>query len=226
MDSSSPVKSTLTNAKLASGVPGLPNSTWMNSDNSIAGFFSNATELQDTGIVFLPTFSSSPQEVAQVTIDFLHNATAAGKKRILIDVTANPGGYMSTGIDLFRIFFPNAFPYTATRFRAHEAAKYLTKAYSRYTTTDSSNIFAYKEMVIPDQKSGFSSWKDLYGPHEILGSASSSLLANFNFTSTSTNAFPINGYGLIPLNPTQALFSADNIAIVSPLEILSSWTIN
>lgn len=205
------------NAQQASEVPGLPNTTWINSDNSIAGFFSNATELQDTGIVFLPTFSSSPRDIAQVTVEFLRNATAAGKKKILIDVTANPGGYMSTDIDLLRIFFPDAFPYTATRFRAHEAAKYLTKSYSRYTTTDSGNIFAYKQMVTPDQTSGFGSWEELYGPHEILGSASSSLLANFNFSSTSTTAFPINGYGPAPLNPTQSLFSADKIAIVRPL---------
>lgn len=194
---------------------GLPETAWRNSANSVAGYFSNLAALEDTGILFLPTFSSSPQEVAQVTTEFLRNATATGKKNIVIDLAANPGGYMSIGINLFRIFFPDAFPYTATRFRAHEAAKYLTKAYSRYTTPDSSNTFAYRQMVTPDQKSGFSSWEDLYGPHETLGSSSSSLLANFNFTATSTTAYPINGYGPVPLNPDKSLFPAENIVIVS-----------
>lgn len=202
-------------AEEASEVTGLPETAWRNSANSVAGYFSNLTDLEDTGIIFLPTFSSSPQEVAEVTTDFLRNATAAGKKYILIDVAANPGGYMSSGIDLFRNFFPGAFPYTATRFRAHEAAQYLTKAYSRDTRPDSSNTFAYRQMVTPDQQSGFSSWEDLYGPHEILGSSSSSLLANFNFTSTSTTVYPINGYGPVPLNPDKALFPAENIVIVS-----------
>jgi len=202
-------------AEQASEISGLPDTEWRNSDNSIAGYFSSLTGLEDTGIMFLPTFSSSPQEAAQVATEFLRNATAAGKKNILIDLAANPGGYMSIGIDLFRIIFPDAFPYTATRYRAHDAAKYLTKAYSRDTKLDSSNVFAYKQMVQPDQESGFSSWQDLYGPHEILGSSSSSLLANFNYTATSTTIYPINGYGPVPLDPNKALFSPDNIVMVS-----------
>ena len=202
-------------AEQASDITGLPDTEWRNSDNSIAGYFSNLTGLENTGIMFLPTFSSSPQQTAQIATDFLQNATAAGKKNILIDLAANPGGYMSIGIDMFRIFFPGAFPYTATRYRAHDAAKYLTKAYSRDTKLDSSNVFAYRQMVQPDQRAGFSSWQDLYGPHEILNSPSSSLLANFNYTATSTDIYPINGYGPAPLNPSRSPFAAENITIVS-----------
>ncbi|OOQ82895.1 putative peptidase, S41 family [Penicillium brasilianum] len=202
-------------AEEASSLPGLPDTQWRNPANSIAGYFSNLTGLEDTGIIFLPTFSSNPGQAAQVAVDFLNNATLAGKKNILIDVAANPGGYLSIGIDLFRIFFPDAFPYTATRYRGHDASKYLTKAFSRSTTQDSSNTFAYKEMVAPDQKTGFSSWEDLYGPNEVLGSSSSSLLANFNYSSTSSENYPINGYGPIPLNPDKSLFPAENIAIIT-----------
>ncbi|KAF3400009.1 hypothetical protein F1880_008056 [Penicillium rolfsii] len=206
----------------ASSIPGLPDTEWHNSANSIGGYFSNLTGLEDTGIIFLSTFSSSPREVAQLMIDFLNNATSAGKKNILIDVPANPGGYLSIGLDLFRIFFPDAFPYTATRYRAHNAAKYLTKAFSRSDTQDSSNTFAYKEMVAPDQDTGFSSWEDLYGPHEILGSSSSSLLANFNYTATSSENYPINGYGPIALNPDKSLFPAANIAIITDGDCVST----
>jgi hypothetical protein len=213
-DLSTPLSSSSV-AEKASEVPGLPGTDWRTSANSIAGYYSNLTGLQDTAVIFLPTFSSSASEVAQIATDFLQNATAAGKKNVLIDVSANPGGYMSIGIDFSRIFFPGATPYTATRFRAHDAAKYLTKAYSRDTSTDSSNVFAYKQMVQPDQETGFSSWKDLYGPHDILGSSASSLLANFNYTSTSSEALPINGYGSVPLKPSKSLFPAENIAIVS-----------
>ena len=210
-----PPASSNAGAEKAAEVSGLPETSWRNSANSIAGYFSNLTGLGDTGVIFLPTFSSSPQEIAQVVIDFVNNATVAGKKNLLIDVSGNPGGYMSTGIDLSRILFPDVFPYTATRYRAHDAAKYLTQAYARDSTQDSSNTFAYKQMVAPDQKSGFKSWQDLYGPHEILGSSSSSLLANFNYSSTSSKAYPISGYGPVPLNPRKAPFSAKNIAIVS-----------
>jgi hypothetical protein len=199
----------------SSDLPGFPSTSWRNSANSIAGYYSNLSGLEDTSIIFLPTFSSSAAEVAKIATDFLQNSTEGGKKNLLIDLSSNPGGYISIGIDLSRILFPEVAPYTATRFRAHEAAKFLTKAYSRDNNTDTSNVFAYRQMVRPDQKTNFSSWEDLYGPHDILGSSASSLLANFNYTSTSTKVFPINGYGPVPLNPSKSPFSAENIAIVS-----------
>lgn len=199
----------------SSEVPGLPDTTWKNSANSVAGYFSNLAGLEDTGIIFLPTFSSSPNEVSQVVVEYLKNATVAGKKNILIDLTGNPGGSISIGLDLFKIFFPQETPYTATRYRAHDAAKYLTKAESFAPSADASNPFEYKMNVHPDQKSGFSSWEDLYGPHDTQGSSSSSLLANFNYTALSSSTFPINGYGPISLNPKRTLFPAKNIAIVS-----------
>ncbi|CAI7617654.1 unnamed protein product [Penicillium bialowiezense] len=219
----SAASSTSSGAEQASSeVEGLPTTSWRNSANSIAGYYSKLSGLQDTATIFLPTFSSSASEVAELTVDFLQNATAANKKNVLIDLSANPGGYMSIGIDMSRIFFPDSSPYTATRYRAHDAAKFLTKAYSRDDTTDSSNIFAYKQMVRPDQKTDFGSWEELYGPHDILGSSSSSLLANFNYTSTSSSVFPINGYGPVPLKPSKSLFSADNIAIITDGDCVST----
>ncbi|KAJ5529337.1 hypothetical protein N7527_002730 [Penicillium freii] len=208
--------------KASSEIAGFPTTTWRNSANSIAGYYSKLSGLEDTAIIFLPTFSSSAPEVAKIAVDFLQNSTESGKKNVLIDLSSNPGGYISIGIDLSRIFFPNAVPYTATRFRAHDAAKYLTKAYSRGNSTDTSNVFAYRQMVRSDQKTEFSSWEDLYGPHEILGSSASSLLANFNYTSTSSKNFPINGYGPVPLNPSKSLFSADNIAIITDGDCVST----
>ncbi|KAJ5180064.1 Interphotoreceptor retinol-binding [Penicillium capsulatum] len=214
--------STNAGAEKAAGITGLPETSWRNSANSIAGYYSKLTGLEDTAIIFLPTFSSNPGEIAQIAIDFVNDATANGKKNMIIDVTANPGGYLGVGLNLFKILFPEVEPYTATRFRAHDAAKYLTQAYSQDTTSDSSNIFAYKQMVAPDQKSGFKSWQDLYGPHEILGSSSSSLLANFNYTSSSNENNPINGYGGIPLNPKKAPFSAKDIAIITDGDCVST----
>ncbi|KAJ6151274.1 Peptidase S41 family protein [Penicillium chermesinum] len=209
-------------AQQASEVSGLPSTPWSSSGNAISGYFSNQTGLEDTAIIFLPTFSSAPADVAHFVINFLQNATAADKKNVLIDVTANTGGYMTTGVDMSRIFFPDSDPYTATRYRAHDAAKYMTKAFSRDTTPDTDNIFAYKQMVKPDQKTGFGSWQDLYGPHDTLGSPSSSLLANFNYTATSTNVWPINGYGEVPLNPPKAPFPAENIAIITDGDCVST----
>ncbi|KAJ5980492.1 Interphotoreceptor retinol-binding [Penicillium waksmanii] len=214
--------STSSTEEASSEVPGLPDTTWKNSAGSVAGYFSKLTGLEDTGILFLPTFSSSPSDVSRVTVEFLKNATEAGKKNILIDLTGNPGGSISIGLDLFKIFFPEETPYTATRYRAHDAAKYLTKAESSDPSADASNPFGYKKNVKPDQKTDFKSWDDLYGPHDTLGSSSSSLLANFNYTALSSTSFPINGYGSIALDPKKALFPGKNIAILTNGECAST----
>ncbi|KAJ5860180.1 Interphotoreceptor retinol-binding [Penicillium soppii] len=219
---STPLSTSSGAEQASSEIAGYPSTDWRTSANSIAGFYSKLSDLQDTAVIFLPTFSSSASEVAKIAVDFLQNATEAGKKNVLIDVSANPGGYMSIGIDLSRIFFPSASPYTATRYRAHDAAKYLTKAYARDSSTDSSNVFAYDQMVRPDQKTNFASWEDLYGPHQVLSSPASSLLANFNYTSTSSTVFPINGYGSVPLKPSSSLFSAQNIAIITDGDCVST----
>ena len=65
----------------------------------------------------------------------------------------------------------------------------------------------------PDQKEGFKSWKDLYGPHDTLGVPSSSLFSN-NFTLEGQTSY-INGYGNATVIPNKALFAPEDIIIVS-----------
>lgn len=58
----------------------------------------------------------------KVNTYFINEAVARGKKKLIIDVSANGGGTILQGYDLFKQLFPQILPYGATRFRAHEVS--------------------------------------------------------------------------------------------------------
>jgi hypothetical protein len=174
-------------------------------------------------VLAVTTFSVNSVTLQQVSVDFLRNATEAGKKRIFLDLSGNPGGSLTAGVDLFRIFFPDMVPYTATRLRAHTGAEFLSKAFSGLAQLHrklqfelwEGNPFSWQAAVTPNQDDNFKSLEAWYGPYEIDGAPLSNLYANFNFTSISTTYSPITGYGPIPLDPSQRLFVPEDIIIVS-----------
>lgn len=168
------------------------------------------------------TFSVDAATMQRVSVDFLRNATEAGKKRIIVDLSGNPGGSLTAGVDLFHIFFPDVVPYTATRLRAHTGAEFLSKAFARLAESHpklqfelwDGNPFSWQAAVTPNQDDNFKSLEAWYGPYEIDGVPLSNLYANFNFTSISTTHSPITGYGPIPLDLSQRLYFPEDIIIV------------
>lgn len=182
--------------------------------NEIMTFFPNASLLKDVGVLAL-TSVSPPVTVNKIANEFVKQASKRGKKKILIDLSGNGGGDPTVAQNLFRIFFPETDVYAATRFRSNEAVYLIGQAVRRYPNNATNDIrpYIYKGEVKPDLIHGFSSWDDLYGPHEILGVNSSSLSAA-NVSALSTPDDPINGYGVVPANPSKALFAAEDIVLV------------
>lgn len=192
-------------------------------DNVISGYFPKQDALRDTAILTIPTFVTLPSSLSPFVKDFLRNATEQGKKKLIIDLSGNPGGSILSGFSLFAEIFPGKEIHLGTRFRSHESANLLGRVLSHMNDSAvleeaiiSGIPFLYQVQVTPDQERGFESWKDLYGPHELLGTNTSSLLAVFNITAISNNGTsPINGYGPIPLDPKKPAFAPDDITIVS-----------
>ncbi|KAL1967220.1 hypothetical protein VTN77DRAFT_3511 [Rasamsonia byssochlamydoides] len=223
-------------------LPGYPAPVIRDPYYLISGYYLNDTDLQDVAVLAIPTFNTEgtftggtqlpdDEEEAfhQVAVDFVNNATAAGKKKILIDLSGNPGGVFLSGYDLFKIFFPDVFPYSATRFRAHPGAYLIGKSYSQVGPSDPNdfllNPFAVQAAVTPDQKGDFATWDDLFGPHLILGVNSSSLAANLNFSSVSDAQSPISGFGNVTLDPTTRPFAPEDIVIITDGLCTSTCTI-
>jgi len=80
-------------------------------------------------VLSVPSFvsvSGAQIEFQQVAKDFLAQAKAAGKTKLIIDVSANGGGTILQGYDLFKQLFPAIEPYAAAdRFRASESVKLI-----------------------------------------------------------------------------------------------------
>ncbi|OJJ50399.1 hypothetical protein ASPZODRAFT_23043 [Penicilliopsis zonata CBS 506.65] len=226
--SSSDSASTTSDSSSTAQVSGYPTDVVISeSNNYISGYYLDGKGFEDIAVLVVPTFSVSgdePAAFARVAREFIGNATADGKTKMLIDLSGNPGGDIDAGFNLFRLFFPNEALYTATRFRSHESLYLMGKVLS---TVDVSTISAdYFEVTVegpldsrtqvtPDQEGSFSSWAEIYGPHVILNTNTSTLYANSNFTLISSADEPISGYGDIPLDPTTSPFTAENIVLIS-----------
>ncbi|KAL5593294.1 hypothetical protein FOBRF1_012396 [Fusarium oxysporum] len=148
-------------------------------------------------------------------------ALADGRTKLIIDVSGNPGGDVDRAFNLFKLFFPSEFPYSANRFRRHEVSEGLVKIFSAVNRSaalenvpNNVDFMSYSVAVTPDQEAGFESYEDFLGDTTELGTPVSSLFASFNFTEASGNSdTPIRGYAGRPLNRTQP-FKAGSILIV------------
>ncbi|CAG8416334.1 unnamed protein product [Penicillium salamii] len=192
--------------------------------NRILGFLPDSKGLEDTAVLVVPTFvdavgdvtiTNGTAEFARIARDFISNATSAGRTRMIIDLSGNGGGVITSGLNLFRLFFPNTDIYTAARWRAHESVDLAGQAADLLLGPSDSSWLNWKSQVKPDQKTDFESWKDLFGPHDILGIPSSSLIAYDNFSMSSTSESPISGYGDIDLDPAEPAFKAEDIILAS-----------
>ena len=93
-------------------------------NNLIGGYYLSSPEYSDVAVLSVPSFvglSAAEQSFQQVAFDFIAQSKAAGKTKLIIDVSANGGGTILQGYSLFTNLFPDLVPYGATRFRAHEA---------------------------------------------------------------------------------------------------------
>ncbi|PLB51538.1 peptidase S41 family protein [Aspergillus steynii IBT 23096] len=214
--------------------PYLPKAIVRDEYNLISGYFPEDKEWDDLAVLLVPSFATgdtSPEEplaFANNATKFLHEAKKAGKKKIIIDLSNNAGGTVVSGLDLFKAFFPEKDIYSASRLRAHEGFNLIGKALrnlKRGTILYEESNFSLQSFVKPDQKHGFESWKNLYGPHELLGSNLTSLVSVMNFTEGSDWDFPIRGYGLVKQNETEAPFAPEDILLLTDGLCTSTCTI-
>ena len=199
---------------------GFPNSVSKASDDSISGYFLDQPDGKDVAVLYIPIFQPASDEFSDVATDFVQKAKAAGREKLVIDLSTNYGGTIDYGLDLFKLFFPNKEMYTATRFRAHEAMDLVGQALAQVPISNMKvqnqfPSYVRSAMARPNQKGGFKTWAELFGPHEELGTNMSSLMAVENFTLASVQSDHIRGYGPDKQNTTVPPFAAENILLVS-----------
>ncbi|KAJ5106419.1 hypothetical protein N7456_003094 [Penicillium angulare] len=224
----SPTTSTASSQSTVRPVPSsYPKPFGKTDNNYLLSFFPETESLKDYGILAVPSFEvSTTEEVNQFEArgrEFVNNATAKGKTKIIIDIQGNGGGTIATGQNLFRLFFPDVPVYSAVRVRSGKAFNLIGKSLSKEDVEGAPFDWSYE--ITPDQKDDFSSWEDFAGPHDILGVNSTSLFS-YNFTQQSyPGGSPISGYGKIPLNPKNQGWAAEDIILLTDGICASTCTI-
>ncbi|CAI7669875.1 unnamed protein product [Penicillium discolor] len=204
---------------------GYPKAAIRDDNNLIAGYLLSEPGLEDTAVLSVPTFSVSDIEggsdiVSSLAIEFVQKAVDAGKTKMVIDLSSNPGGDINYAFDLFKLFFPNKTPYWSSRFRAHEAFKLIEKVGysfphdSKNDSFESLVQFGFYNLKTPDQNHTFQSAEELYGPHQVLGT-NMSTANSLDLDLVSSDVNPIHGFGGIKSKRTTPPFAPEDILIIT-----------
>lgn len=224
--------------------PGYPSPVLRHSLNLNAGYYLDSEP--DVAVLSVNSFvgtgdDSVEQEFQQVNQQFIQEAKAAGKTRLIIDVGANSGGTILQGYDLFKILFPAILPQGNTRFRGHESVDLIGRQFSavagqypRTLADDNdtlaeieydivSSIFNYRTDVDINYEN-FASWPDKYGPNVYNGDNFTNII-RWNLSDVLT---PYNSGGIYvhPTIPGAAPpFAPEDIIVVSNGYCASTCTI-
>ncbi|CZS88174.1 uncharacterized protein RCO7_01140 [Rhynchosporium graminicola] len=209
---------------------GYPTPQVISSDLQVSGYFLNGTGYEDVAVLGLLSFSpSSPLEFQSIIQTLISDAKAAGKTKLVIDLSSNGGGNILAGYDAFRQLFPQIVQDGFSRLREHDAFKVMSTGISRYAANfstnseDSKNYFTHGSVLnyrydlnVTDNK--FATYEDKFAPQKINGDEYTNLLRwDLNDPSTTTNptwgvGATITGYG-DRQNFTQP-FAAEDIIMV------------
>ena len=214
----------------ASPRPGYPSPVVIQENNYIAGYYLEEPGYEDIAVLACTSFVGEP-DYQDVAYSFLEQAAAAGKTKLVIDVSANGGGTILQGYNLFLNLFPDILPYGATRFRSHETFDLIGQTaservyYYPFNYTDPPNYvwqdfaggtpFNYRADVDINYEN-FTSWRDKNPPNEFYGDNFTSII-RWNLsdpTNTPANGVQVNGYGNRTGLPPSRPFAAENIILL------------
>ncbi|KAK5112673.1 hypothetical protein LTR85_011184 [Meristemomyces frigidus] len=224
--------------------PGYPSPLVRETTNQNSGYYLEGDGYDDVAVLAVASFVGSTSDeipFQAVNTYTINRAVAENKTKLIIDVSANGGGTILQGYDLFKQLFPQILPYGATRFRAHEAfdligqeVSYLSGLVPRSLSTNDtiqnlvSSAWNYRTDADVDYKP-FTSWAEKYGPHAFgpePDNFTSIIRWNLSDVLTPDNSggIYVSGY-LNRSNITTQPFAAENIVIVYDGYCASTCTI-
>ncbi|KAF2397154.1 hypothetical protein EJ06DRAFT_566892 [Trichodelitschia bisporula] len=199
--------------------PGYPEPVVVDSSNLISGYFLDG-EHSEVAVLTVASFEPSIDEFQSVTEKFLAEAKKAGKKKLVIDVSGNGGGYIVLAYELFKQLFPQTEAYAAAdRLRASNEVQMIGEVYS---ATGSDSPFNYKQDLQVDGKH-FKNWPEKFGPVQSHGDNFTQLI-RWDWTDPNVlSGITMTGYGT--RTEFKQPFAAEDIVIVYDGHCASSCTI-
>ncbi|KAK0614878.1 hypothetical protein B0T17DRAFT_370680 [Bombardia bombarda] len=235
---------TTTEAPAATSVVGYPSPRTIHKSAYISGYFLDSHP--DTCVLVLysfapletgsPSFNETAElyETRRVFRDFFSACAAAGRTRLIIDVSANGGGIVFQGFELYRNLFPTAKAWSGNRVRAHPA----TDLYGRltYNTTPAEYQVLSAWTLDPKTNQRFPSWHDFFGPTAMTagGRQNETAMAVYDFANPATAvlsttepiAHPFIVTGFDPADPAPPQpFKQDNIIVLTDGICASTCTV-
>lgn len=212
------------------GVPGYPKPVIISSDGIISGYYLEG-DLADTAVLVALSFApDDPSEFQQVAEDFFAAAKEAGKKNLVVDVSANGGGYIFSGYDLFRQLFPDIVQEGLGRWRENPGFSAVSEVYSANSANFDADtavddiIYQYESVFnwrydLDESNKHFISFADKFGPKKFLGDKFTDVMQwDFNDPLNTINATygfgtDITGYRS-RANFTRPFAGPENIVVV------------
>ncbi|KAK8000620.1 Peptidase s41 family protein [Apiospora arundinis] len=225
--------------------PGYPNAEIVSQDNSVSGYFLKDAGFEDVAVIAITSFSPLAINVQKTVQEFYAMCVKAGKKKLVVDLQMNEGGFTFLAYDMFRQLFPDIVQDATTRMRLSPGFVAVSKVASEICANfdpvlaeDEDN----EDLVLLCQSpmsygydldqylKHFKSYEQMYTPFEFNGDKFTNLsawdLGNWVDTSSSYFGFGMNvtGYGN-RVNFTRPFSGPDDIVVLYDGYCSSSCTI-
>ncbi|KAK0651053.1 hypothetical protein B0T16DRAFT_503206 [Cercophora newfieldiana] len=155
-------------------VPLYPDAVLVQRSGYMSGYFLNESTHPDTAVLvataFIPTNETvlEPSAIPEYRAtrkflsEFFALCTKNGRTKLIIDLSANGGGLLMQGYELYRNLFPDAKAYSGSRYRAHAAINIMGAAV--YNTPDDEKAVLSGFYLNPSTSKRYPDWSSFYGP--------------------------------------------------------------
>ncbi|OAP63679.1 hypothetical protein AYL99_02906 [Fonsecaea erecta] len=228
-------------------IPGYPYPVIKHSDGSVAGYYLNDTGLTDVAVLQIQGFESQSddslsyeREFQSVVEKFLDAAVKTGKRKLVIDLQGNGGGFIDLGTDTFAQLFPSIAPNSKSNMRDHlgfwilgNAASAMAEAAEKDSDIadllEDLNDFSPMafQSVVSYQFYDFPDFETFYGPYPANAGNFSAFFQN-NYTDPSSSDFAGNGIIITGTNNRTGFrqpFAAQDIIVLTDGYCASTCTV-
>jgi hypothetical protein len=174
---------------------------------AMGGYLLDGT-YENTAVLSVTSFLADAETFLREVQQFLESARASGKSKLIIDLSANAGGFAPLAERLFQTLFPGIDPWVGTRFRATPDFNLIGALVSDEVGTNYpwpelhppgpglllEDFIGSPFVALADMNAtvgAFKTWEDKFGPHDFHGDRFTSII-QWNL---SDPFWTKNGYG-------------------------------
>ncbi|KAB5511744.1 hypothetical protein GE09DRAFT_1232333 [Coniochaeta sp. 2T2.1] len=220
-----------------SGVPGYPSPIEIHTGKHMSGYFLNDSAHLDTCVLVLYSFEPKAEEedtdadstaeyreFRRVARSFFKDCQEANRTKLLIDLSANGGGTLFDGFELYRNLFPTGSAYSGNRIRANEGINIIGQHI--WGTEKGREIFGN---ILDASDKPFRDWQSFLGPTTFPQDNATSLM-HYDFANGTTvfqsgnDTFLLPGFDPADPPPPQP-FLAENIVLLTDGYCASTCTV-